>query len=252
MRFPFSFWGAGAVGGGPPPFDPSTDALWLFEPGNYAASGGPPPTAWTWTATVGPNITEGGGGAGPSASGGNDPAFDDASNIRTTSATTIDDMFGPLDGSAFDRSGFVTATVNAAGAANADPSLEDHFWADLSYGAIGLGVHTTAGTTTAQFWILNDDYRIAAVDIAVSTRTTIHWRIHWDGAAGYIQIGIDGTWQSTVAISTAIDATVSTKKFIFGANRSSVKLLDGPIHAAGFYDQIKDDAFFDDVVAEYA
>ena len=236
------------------PTDPTEDALWLFTPGNYIASGGPPATAWTWTADVGPNITEGGGGAGPPASGDDDPDWDDASNIRTAAATTIDDMFGALDGTAFARSGFVTLTPGAAGAANAGtPSAEDGIWSDLSYGALGLGISTTTGVTTARFWFFDGvSYVSTTATVTESARSTVSWRINWDGAAGYIQIGVDGTWEAQQAITTYPDITAATKKFIFGANTNATKLLLGPTHAAGFYSAIKDDAFFTGITALYA
>jgi hypothetical protein len=235
-------------------FDPTANALHLSEPGNYNAG------AQTWTATVGNNF-EGPGysGASPAAVSGC-PDFNSDSDLVLPVSDTVQD-FLPYHGVPGSASGFVTFTGGVGGGrSDTTPWTETHLLADHGFGGWGFTYFLDTGVSYVRFWHYTQTATTIGgtdadliVAVTAGTRCTLHWRQTWDGANGYVQFGVDGVWGAQVAVTSGLHSSTAAGRLKIGGNyTASGALVDATIHAVGFYNAVKNDAFFNGIVAEYA
>lgn len=232
--------GLGCAGGsGGASFDPEPGATLLYEQGAYAAG--------VWTKRVG-HDTRSVIGSPPAASSGS-PNFAGAEQIEVGAATeTASDYFTTA------MTGFAVIDPGTPGAAASMINVfsNDNVWSLRTNGNAGLSIQEDTGIYSCTFWIYNGAVQRAEVTLPDLGRRTVHWRYFWDGvSAGYVQIGLDGVWETAVPISAAIDATAASDRIDFGRNYSASRFYTGLLDAFGLYNAIKDDAFVTGLVGLY-
>lgn len=229
-------------GGAPPPaFDATTDATLLCEEGNYAAAAG----NGTFTATVGSNLAH--ATLAPAAAAGA-PDFDGATTQLTGPLPTALGLTGAA------HSGLLAYTIDSSHTDSGAYYNNDGFWGDVTDGYTAVSVGDNGdGTVTIYYGVTCADAstKVATQTVTAAGRHVVHWKYAWNGAAGSICVGVDGSWGTPVALTAAIDPLVNGHVVNFGRNYAGTKRLDGREHSIAFYNVVKDDTFIADWIGAY-
>lgn len=232
--------------------DPTTNATLLLEHGNYNAG------TQIWTETVGGGIHfEGPGfsGASPAAVAGC-PDFNNDSDLVTQNVAAGHlGYYLPYAGNPKNVSGFITLTGGIGGTPDpANPWLESQIVADHGYGAWGITYTLNGAQPQIRFWYWDGtSAQKVTANITAGVKSTIHWRMTWDGATGILQIGVNGSWTAALPVSVGMDSTVASKVFDLGmgyTNSASLR-LDGIVHDFSIYGVNNSDDFFSAMSAYY-
>lgn len=226
-------------------FNKTANALHLIEPGQYVAA------TPIWNATVGFSPNGSLTGAPPAASGNPDFSNND---LVGGAGDTISTM---IPAGVCDRQGFVVVTPDTMlfGYNAAAPWGEVHLWSDHGYGAVGLTINDNGGSGYgATFWYYTGAvvYRCDLPGaFSLGTKNVIHWRYSFNGATGYIQVGVNGTWATAVSTADDLDPLVLSNRLKFGTSYSGTGDLDGRIHAHGIYSGIQTAAWLTEIISLY-
>lgn len=238
-------------------FESTEDCVVLLEPGSYVAASN------MWVATHGLVFSpDSSYSSAPAAehpgSGAGDPIFvktGAGTDLRFNPAHAVSDFIPSNPVAVHAVSGFFVITPRTASVSGGPPWLEDHIMADHGGGYYGVNLRDNAGTLETSFWIWkSNDTATQSLyyPVTAGQRHVIHWRYYWDGASsGYIQFGVDGTWGAQVAMSFPFHAGSAGLSMKLGSNYSGTHDLDATMHAVGFYNAVKDDTFFNNLIAMY-
>lgn len=224
-----------------------TNATLLTEHGRYVG------TTWT-TIAAGSSDFVAGYLAAPDDSLGY-PVFAGAEDLISDAGTVGDHWGGD------DFSGFVVVTPSPVTAPNAAPWLEEGIISDYSYGAIGIAASDLGGgDTQLTFWYWSNlpvanTTRRADVTVPTGVKCVFHFRYHWDAGTvdGYIQVGVNGVWQPSIATTGSTDPLTYANAMRLGASYAPGGPVGfvGSVHDIGLYSTIMNDQFFVDATTKY-